>query len=306
MLPRMERFSLYLRVVLTTLIWATVFHLGADVVTFMHPLAVAAWRFGVGALGLCPLVMWRETWSWRDVRRNAAGLFGMAVTGVFIFNVAMFYGLRNTSALNAALIMALSPAITTVIGAAIDRRPIDARQWIGLVLGVLGVSCVVTGGSWQVFWHLQLSPGDAFMLLASFSWSIFALIPPRWVRGLDALQMTAASTAIGALLLIVVAGLFTTAPWHVPAWPVGLALVYMGLIGTTLALTWWNQGVRRLGSAQATLFLNLTPIFAGIIAVFRGQPLHWSHFAGAALVIAGVLLACGWGHGHAAQASRVT
>ncbi|MFI4914129.1 MAG: DMT family transporter [Steroidobacterales bacterium] len=287
----MNRVPVYLRLTATTFIWASVFHFGRYAVHHIHPLAAAAWRFGLGSLFLIPLVQRREGWPLPLLRASAGALLAMALTGVVIFNGAMFYGLQRTSAVNAALILALSPAMTTVLSAALERRPIGLLQWLGLPLGIAGVACVVSGGSWELLRQLRFSSGDWLMLAASGAWSLYAVIPGRFVRGLSVLQTTGASTLIGAVLLIVLALLLAPAPTDIRPLRLALALVYMGLFGTTLALAWWNDGVQRLGAAGAALFMNLTPVFAAVIAAAMGQPLTYAHLAGAVLVISGVTCA---------------
>jgi drug/metabolite transporter (DMT)-like permease len=279
--------SVHLRLVLTTFIWALVFQLGVYAVAFMHPLAVAAWRFGLAAVVLLPLVHLRERWSLAALVGNFWVLAGMAISGVFLFNLVMFRGLADTSAMNAALIMALSPPLTTVLTAGLTRQRVQPLQWLGLALGLAGVACVVSNGSWSLLRHLRLSAGDGLMLLACASWSMYATLPD-YARDLSPLQATGASTVIGAGMLVGVALIATPQPLHIDSWGLAAALLFMGVIGTAVALVWWNEGVQRLGAARATLYMNLTPVFAALIAVALGRPPTWAHAAGAALVIAGV------------------
>jgi drug/metabolite transporter (DMT)-like permease len=279
--------GVHLRLVLTTLIWALVFQFGVYAVALMHPLAVAAWRFGLAAVVLLPLVQVREHWPLARLRANAGVLIGMAITGVFLFNIVMFRALSATSAVNAALIMALSPPLTTVLTAALARQRVRSLQWLGLVLGLAGVACVVSNGSWTLLWHLRLSAGDGLMLLACASWSIYATLPD-YARNLSPLQTTGASTIIGAGMLVAVALATAPRPVQVNSWLLAATLLFMGVVGTAVALVWWNEGVQRLGAARATLYMNLTPVFAALIAIGLGRPPTWAHLGGAALVIAGV------------------
>jgi drug/metabolite transporter (DMT)-like permease len=279
--------AVHLRLALTTLIWALVFQFGVYAVAAMHPLAVAAWRFALAAVVLLPLVHARERWPLAELRANAWVLVGMALSGVFLFNVVMFRGLSDTTAVNAALIMALSPPLTTVLNACLARQRVQAMQWLGLALGLAGVACVVSNGSWTLLRQLQLSAGDGLLLLACASWSVYATLP-GYVRNLSPLQSTGASTIIGAGLLVAAALVTAPRPLQVGSWGLAAALLFMGVLGTAVALVWWNEGVQRIGPARATLYMNLTPVFAALIAIVLGRPPTWAHAAGAALVIAGV------------------
>ena len=58
-----------------------------------------------------------------------------------------------------------------------------------------------------------------------------------------------------------------------------------------LALSWWNEGVVRLGAPRAILFMNLVPVSAAIVSMCLGQPLEAADLYGALLVITGVSVA---------------
>jgi drug/metabolite transporter (DMT)-like permease len=287
----MSRALSYARLSLTAVIWGSMYPLGAYAVRFMAPAAVGAWRYGLAGLLLLPIVQRREGWSLRSLRRNALPLLGMAASGVFGFNVALFYGLKSTSAVNSALIMALSPALTTVLSAVLRRMPVAPLQWVGLGLGIAGVGCIASGGSWSVLRTLHFAHGDVLMMLAVCAWSLYTLIPEHYVRDLSPLQATAASSLAGAAGLAALAlhGGFGAA--RIPGPTLAAALLYMAVIGTVLALRWWNEGVVQLGASRAILFMNVVPISATLIAVCLGQRLQAVDLYGALLVITGVSVA---------------
>ncbi len=287
----MSRPLTYLRLTLTAIIWGSIYPLGAWAVKSMPPVAVGAWRFGLAGLLLVPIVQRREGWSLPALRHNALALIAMALSGVFLFNLALFNGLTSTTAVNAALIMALSPAMTTVLSAALRRRPVRPLQWLGLASGVAGVACIASGGSLPVLLHLRVQRGDGLMMLASLCWSLYAVIPERWIRDSSPLQVTAASSLIGATGLAAVALLHGPAPLRIASPALALVLLYFALFGSVLALTWWNEGIARFGATRTTLFMNLVPVSAALIAVALGQPLTGAALAGAALVILGVSVA---------------
>lgn len=280
---------IYLQLVLTALCWGALFHVGRYTVGFMSPLTAAAWRFALAASIFLPLVAWREGWSLAGLRRNALVLATMSAVGVFGFNTGLFFGLQSTSAVNGSLIVAVTPALTAVLAALIQRRMPSAIQVTGLVLGMAGVAVVVSHGSLDMLMALHLSRGDALVLLAAVCWAVYSVLPQRWVHGLSPLQV-AGSTIVGgaALMLAFAAG---TAPDFLQLPPTGgvLAIAFMAVFGTVLAYVWWNDGVKVVGPAQASVFMNFVPLFAALIGVLRGEHLVASQWVGAGLVIAGVL-----------------
>ena len=77
-------------------------------------------------------------------------------------------------------------------------------------------------------------------------------------------------------------------PPPVTAWP---ALVVMGVVGSGLAYLWWNSAVMKVGASSAAVFMNLVPVLTILIGILLGQSVSGAQWAGAALVIAGVVLA---------------
>lgn len=289
----MKQSGIYFKLVLTALCWAAVFHIGKYAVAFVSPLYAGAWRFILAALILIPVIALSEGWSVEALRRNAFGLLIMSGVGVFGFNASLFYGLRQTSAVNAALIMAFTPALTAVFSALINREPLLRQQLIGLALGIIGVIVVVCKGSWHVLASLSLSVGDGLVLLGALCWAVYPVIPKRFVKGMSTLQITGSTIAGGAALLALFAVETTPAFLALPPLPVALGIGFMGVFGSVLAYLWWNQGIQRLGATSVAVFLNLVPMFTTMIGVALGQPVTLPQLLGAVLVIIGVLYSSG-------------
>lgn len=275
---------------LTSFFWALMFYLGKHALTVMTPEVLSAWRFLLGALVLLPWVGLREGIDWRGLRRHALPLGVMAVVGIGGFNLALFHGMRHTSAMNGALIMALCPLLITVFGALLTREAVQPRQLAGLASGLSGVLLVISGGSWARLASLSFAPGDLLVLLAAACWALYSVIPRRFIPGLPTLQVTTASVTLGGVFLGLNAllsqgSLLTPAPLSVLA-----SVAAMGLFGSGVAYLWWNAGVRAAGPGAAAVFMNLVPVFTALIGVALGQPLTPVYVAGTALVLAGVWL----------------
>lgn len=281
----------WIKLGLTAFFWALMFHLGKYAVGYMTPESIGGWRFLLAGIVLLPLVGLREGLDWAGLRRNALPLLAMAVIGIGGFNIALFHGLRQTSPVNGALIMALCPALITCFGALLTGDRVGGRQLAGLALGIAGVMVVVSHGSLQALLALSFQRGDLFVLLAATCWAIYSTIPRRFIAGLAPLQVTVGSIALGGVLISAFAD--ATQPDFFTRPPLGViaAIVAMSLLGSVLAYIWWNDGVKKVGAGKAALFMNLVPVFATLIGVGLGQPVLLSQLAGAVLVVGGVLYA---------------
>ncbi len=284
---------LYLKLVLTTLFWAAVFHVAKYAIAIVSPLYAGAWRFIGAAAVLLPLVALREGLPLRAMRKNAPVLLLMSAVGVLGFNLSLFYGLRQTSAVNGALIMAFNPALTVALSGLINREPVSGRQLLGLLLSLGGVIVVISRGSWHTLAAMSFSGGDLLVLLGSLGWATYSVLPKRFVRGLSTLQVTGSTIAAGAALMAACAAVVTPDFLQPPPLPAAIAIAFMSLFGSVLAYLWWNEGVRVLGATSVAVFINLVPIFAALLGLLLGQTIAWAQLAGAALVICGVLITTG-------------
>jgi drug/metabolite transporter (DMT)-like permease len=280
----------YLYLVFTTFFWAAVFHLGKYAVAYMSPLAVGAWRFVIAGVVLTAYLYAKRGWNTPALRRNIWPIIAMGVVGVFGFNVALFFGLRLTSSVNAALIMAFYPAITTILSALISGEQVRPRQLLGLIISLSGVVVIVTHGSLHNLLTLSFSSGDLLMLIGCACFALYSVIPRRFIHNVPSLLLTTSTIVVGALMLSATAIIFSNDMFVIPSFSVSLTVLAMALFGSVLAYLWWNQGIAKLGATRAAIFINLVPVFTSLIGVALGQSLSIAQLVGAVLVIAGVLI----------------
>jgi drug/metabolite transporter (DMT)-like permease len=282
--------NVWLGLFLTVLSWAVTFHLGRYVVGLIPPNSAIIWRFSLATAFLLPLVSMRERWAWRGLWQHRWVLLLLGGFGITGFQLGMFYGLRTSTATNASLLMGFSPALTVAFAAIAERRWPRWFQLLGLALGVAGVITVVCRGQWQVLRQLDFAPGDLLLAAGGAAWSLYSVVLQRRVHGLSMLQVTAVTIALCALLMLLVAGISAPESVRWPplsAWP---ALLFMALAGSALAYIWWNDAVAKVGAARAAGFMNFVPVLTMLVAVPLGEPVGWPQLAGAALVLASVLL----------------
>jgi drug/metabolite transporter (DMT)-like permease len=275
----------------TVLAWAATFHAASYVVRLMPPIAAASWRFILAAVFLVSVVSLRERWNWPALRANAWLLLFLGGIGIGGFQVGMFFGLQTSSATNAALITALSPALTVMLAAWLEHQAVPALRWLGLLLGLAGVVVVATGGSWAALRALRFGRGDLWLMMGATTWAVYSVVLRRYVRDLSVLQLSASTIVICALTLTLLNALLARghSPW--PPSATWLPLLFIGLVGSGFAYLWWNQAVIRLGAARATVFMNLTPLLTMLMGVAIGEALSVAQLLGGALIIAGVLMA---------------
>jgi drug/metabolite transporter (DMT)-like permease len=70
-----------------------------------------------------------------------------------------------------------------------------------------------------------------------------------------------------------------------------IAFAYLVLFGTVISFLWFYEGVKALGAARASQFINLVPPLAVAESVLLlGEPLTPALYVGTALVVVGLYL----------------
>ena len=161
---------------------------------------------------------------------------------------------------------------------------------VGVALCVLGALWVLGRGSFQTFAALQFSLGDLVLVACLFMWSGYTLLGRIALSTLSPLALTAYVMALGSLPIGIPAWLEHASLASV-TWQGWAALAYLVVFGTVLPFLWFYEGVKALGAARASQFINLVPPIAVLESMLLlGEPMTPGLLVGMALVVAGLYL----------------
>lgn len=283
----------WLVLIISTFFWGSNFNVAEVLAGRVTPLTAAAERFGIAlVVFLLYRLVQRKPESqlqWRD----GLVLVPLGLIGVFGFNFAFFTALHTTVALNAALIMALSPMVSLLLSSWLLKTPISAAQVAGTAIAFAGVSLVITGGN---FADLRIATGDVWMLGACLVWSIYTVGSRRFASHIPPQQFSRWTVCVGAIALVIAALVLESPVPTLRELSLGThaILFYMGSCGTVLAYIFWVQGVRQLGPDRTAVSFNLVPLFTLLVTIIAGTLPNTAQVAGIVLVLAGVVVTSGW------------
>ncbi len=274
-------FKTYFLTATAAIFWGANFNLARPVVAEMGPYIAGASRYLMAAAIMLLITHYRgERVPIRYLRTYVI----LGLVGVFGFNLFFFLGMQTTSAVNGALIMALNPLFTAVIGFFILKDRLSNRQMLAFPIGIIGVAIVVLGAGA----HLRISTGDIFIFFANVSWAFYnVLVRKLMPKDVSGIASTAGIMTVGALALTAVA-LIAGEKFIVPSLHASSALLIMTICGGVLSYLFWNAGIAKLGPAKAAIFLNLVPVTSIVIAAFEGLPPNLAQMLGAIIVIGAV------------------
>jgi len=290
---RSEGLYPYVLLALCNLFWSGNWVLGRAAHDVVPPVALTFGRWAISAICLAPFAIPRLKGKGAVLRRHWLLIAALGFLGVGFFQIAVYTGLRYTTAINAVLMNSASPLYIIAISWLLDGETVTPRQLLGMMLSFCGIVVIITRGTLAQLLHLQFNVGDLIILLTMPSWGFYCVLLRRAPKSLDTLGLLFAVNLAGLAMLTPAAALeaaFIRMPQATPL--AGMAVLYTGIFASFLAYICWNKGVEMVGANRAGFTSHLLPAFATVLAVFTlGEALHIYHIVGIAVVLFGVWLA---------------
>ena len=282
----------YLLLSLTALLWAINIVLGRLIAGQIPPISLAFVRWAAATAILLPFAAGQIRRDLPLIRAHFPMLLLLSATGIACYNAMSYYGLQYTEAINGLLVQSTAPLMVAVWSFVLFRERLSLGQAAGVLISLCGVILIIGRGDPQVLLHLQLNAGDVWILSALVIYALYAAILGRR-PALGPLSFLGTIMGLGALLL---------APFAIAEWAYGRHIVfdrvtlsvlaYVAVGPSLVAYLFFNRGIELVGANRAAPFLHLMPVFGTALAIgFLGEAIAWYHFAGYALVIAGIAIA---------------
>ncbi|MBX2855224.1 MAG: DMT family transporter [Rhodobacteraceae bacterium] len=282
----------YVALTATVLFWSGNFIAGRSLRGEIDPAMVNFIRWGVALLLFLPLAAPHLRRGWRVGLREWRYLLALGALGVAMFQTFVYTGLTATPVFNALLVIATTPAILLIWTSAIDRVAPRPVQMVGIGLSMAGAALMIAKGDLGALARLELYLGDLWIAAAALAWSAYTLMLRQAPPDLETWTSLSLSMVAGWVLMIPFAlWSYVEGPPPLGDWAVWARILYIAVFASILAFVLWGYGVRRVGPVRAGQFINLMPIFGGVLAVvLLGETLRPYHLAGAALAFGGVWL----------------
>ena len=266
-------------------LWSTGFIIARYSMPYAEPMTIIFIRFGSVVLCMLPVVLiWRAPWP------NRSQIIHIAIAGALL--QAGYVGgvwaavKEGMSAGLTALIVGLQPILTAWFAAWIAEK-VTPKQWLGLVLGLLGVGLVVwaklslTGMS-----HLSL----VFIVIALLSITMGTLYQKKYCSQFDLRTGSVIQFAASALICLPLMFLFETREiiW---APELILSLIWAVLALSIGAISLLFIMIRNGEATRVTSLMYLTPPTTAIMAwLLFNEPITWTIILGIAITMSAVIL----------------
>lgn len=296
-MPQQARVSVdsttYLKLIGAMFMWGGTWIAGRIVAQELPaPLAAPAIRFLLAGLVLAGYALATEGRIPCPQTSSEWGIVtGLAMTGIFIYALFFFYGLKHITAGRGALVVALTPVLAALTAWFFGQERMTPLKLLGIGIAMLGCLTVIGNGNPVALLQGEVGVGEWLILGCALCWTAYTFIGRRATRTLSPLAATLWASLLGALFIGLTAllqGGTELADW---SWRVWTSVIFLAIGGTALGFTWFADGVKRIGAARASVFVNLVPVFAVLqAAVLLDERLGLAVLGGGLLVIAGVWL----------------
>jgi drug/metabolite transporter (DMT)-like permease len=282
--PVLDRHKLLVVLALVALyfIWGSTFLAMRFAIESFPPFLMGALRFMAAGLLL---------FGWLSLRGAPAPTAGQwwrsFIVGTLLLavgNGGVAYAEQTVSSGVSALAIATVP-LWAAIFASFWRELPTSREWLGILVGTVGIAVLNLGGT------MQASPiGAVVLLLAAASWAFGSLWGKRVAMPNGAMASAAQMLAGGAVLLL--ASLV-----HGESWPAQVsaksvyAVLYLILFGSFVAYSAYLFLLKNVRPALATSYAFVNPLVAMFLGAWlASEAIGRSEYVALVIILIGVLL----------------
>jgi drug/metabolite transporter (DMT)-like permease len=253
------------------------------------------------AIGLVAILALTAPGRLRLTRRELPYLVVFGIGGLAFVQFFYFLAIHRLAIGIALLVEYLAPLLVALWARFAQHAHVRRRIWVALALALTGLGLIVDvvgGGS-------SLSTaGLAFALGGAFAYALYVLLAEHVVEGRDPVSLLAWGFLFASLFWAVVVpwwsfsgGSLTKdtslgghlATHHLPVWVLALWMVVLGTIVPFFLLI---SALRHLPATTVGIVAMIEPVVGALVGwVWLGESLSGVQLAGAAVVLAAILLA---------------
>lgn len=271
--------------------WATQFPLLAKLLETWDPVLMSVARTVIPAVTLLLVALLAGAMA--TLRLNQSyDIVLVGGAGLGIATILFVVGQSMTHPVTASVVVSTLPLCSALLGFAAGEERFSFKLCVSIALALVGGAVCVMAGQETA---LELRGGEIFILGGVFIFAWYTRESLRRLSDLGPLAQAGITMLAAGYVAYVVFALalpFGLAEFRFNASPdalLMLAWVCVGSLALSMALWFWAS--RELGVTVAGMHHNMVPFYVVILSAFYGADILPGHIIGAALVVAGAVLA---------------
>lgn len=221
----------------------------------------------------------------------------IAVGGIMGFIISQYLtalSLKYTTPVYFSLIVALSPMCVMILAALILKEPISARKTVGVLLGISGALLLIAFANHNDANGCNNLLGIGLACVSILAYSIYLIIMRSVAQKYSAVTQMKWMFLFTAIILLPLGiheypqqAIFSSAC----DWSGILELGFVIIFSTSLGYFLMPYGMKYLRATTVSVYMNLQPIVASVVAIFVGQDKFlWNMPLAAFLVLFGAYM----------------
>ncbi len=268
--------------ILTALIWGMGFVASDISLNYYTPIEALALRFSIAAICMS-LIFFKKL---KNI--NKTTLVHGILIGFFLYSAFLLQtiGLFYTTPSNNAFLTSINVVIVPFIAFVIYKRKIDIFTMTGAVLSIIGVGIISLKPGFSI------NIGDFLTILCAVCFALHIFYTSEFLnRGTDPISLTILQMLTAATISIIIF-FITKEPKSIPFEKSSFyAILYLGLISTTLAFFLQTVSQKYTSETKAAIFLSTESLFGTIFSVLiLSEKLSFRALLGCFIIFAAVII----------------
>jgi drug/metabolite transporter (DMT)-like permease len=169
----------------------------------------------------------------------------------------------------------------------------NRRVFIGILVSILGVAIIVSGGLPTSFQLLGSTLGDLLIMGGAISFAIYTVFAKPLLASNSPLKVNTYMGLAGTVFLLPLTySHLTLADWASVSLRVWAILLFCIVITAGVSLTLWYRGVSKIGPTKTQIYQNLIPVTTIASAVpLLGETVSALQVLGALVAVMGIYIA---------------
>ena len=278
----MNTFKFTLLILLTTFLMGSSFAVGKIGLSYSSPLLLAGLRFTFAGFIMAVIVIVLR----RPHPVSKGNWIKMLIIGTFQTAGVMgciFLSLRTITASESSILTFTNPLLVVVFGTIFLKTRYKFYQWIGVLLGLVGVSIAVSA-------QIELKIGVLFGILSAVFWAISTLLVKKWGSQFNTWVLSAYQMLFGGLLLLL-GSFILEKPVFILNGNSLFILLWLSIMSSIVQFAVWYYLLQKGDPGKTSAYLFLAPFF-GVLSgwLLLGETLYPSIIVGGLFIIIGIYL----------------
>ena len=197
-------------------------------------------------------------------KRDLRTLAFVIICGSIIAPLLLLNGLNQTTAINSSLLLNAESLFTVVIAFIFLNERCTKREYMGILLLLVGVIFVTTNGAFQRLTLTENLLGNLLIIGACFFWGIDNNLSKFLSRKRDIIMVTGLKCFIGGSALLAVSFLLGFS-FSIPLITIPYILI-VGAFSIAFSILFFLFSLRKIGTMRTGVIFSLSSLFGAVLA----------------------------------------